>query len=147
MLYFSYFLIVIFFSFLLIGRSGPKKLFNVPWYYRTVSLDIGKKKGKLYSHKKINGIPDAVFKHVLLPKYIVGELKGRKLGRSAVRGYEHNQIMLYVGILNQRYWGFVSGRLAYKDTVKKISYNKAEFKHMLSRREEALLVLNQVKLR
>ena len=75
MLYFLLFLIAIFFSFLLIRNAGSKKLFNVPWYYRVVSLDIGKVTGRTYRYKNIVGIPDAVFKHILLPIYIVGELK------------------------------------------------------------------------
>ncbi len=141
MLYFLLFLIAIFFSFLLIRNAGSKKLFNVPWYYRVVSLDIGKVTGRTYRYKNIVGIPDAVFKHILLPIYIVGELKGRRLGYSGVHGFEQNQVMIYIGIIKKLHLGYVSGRLAYTDKVVPVKYSKSAFKHMLSRRSAAIAVM------
>jgi hypothetical protein len=142
--YFLLLLTVGLISFILIRNSGAKKLFNVPWYYRVISLDIGKVKGKFYTYKRINGAPDAVFKHLLLPSYIVGELKGRRLADTRVRGYEFNQITLYIGLLNHRYIGFISGKLAYKDQVIAVKFNKGLFKTMVNKRDEAIAILNRL---
>ncbi len=38
--------ILVFISIPLVRNLGAKRLFNVPWYYRVVSLDIGGVKGK-----------------------------------------------------------------------------------------------------
>lgn len=136
--------LILIFSFILLRNVGAKKQFNVPWYYITLSLDIGGAKGRLYSYKGINGIPDAVFKHCLLPRYIVGELKGRKFGRAGMRKYEFGQLMLYIGILKKRYFfSSVKGRLSYKDKVLNVDYDKKIFSEIINMKPDALKIINR----
>ena len=131
-------------AFVLLRNMGAKKLFNVPWYYIVMSLDIGGAKGKMYSYNGVNGIPDAVFKHVLLPKVIVGELKGRVVHNGAIRSYEFAQIQLYIGMLKKKsIFGRVTGRLAYKHEVILTPYNSRVFKEIIGMKKSALKVLNQ----
>jgi len=128
----------------ILRNAGAKKLFDVPWYYITLSLDIGGSKGRYYRYKGIIGVPDAVFKHILLPRYIVGELKGRKLN-GHVRRYEYGQLMLYIGILKKKhFFSSVKGRLAYKDDIKYSDFEPRIFKEIISKKSAALKTINRL---
>ncbi|GAA5143606.1 hypothetical protein [Thalassotalea piscium] len=111
-----------------------------------ISLDISGSRGKLYGYKGINGVPDAIFRHLVKPKYIVGELKGRRLNPKAkIRGYEYAQIMLYIGILKKKYWlSSVEGRLVYKDSVKHIYFERNLFNEIIRMKPAALTVINRL---
>lgn len=131
-------------SFRILRGFGAKKLFNVPWYYCVMSLDIGGSKGALYRYKGVAGIPDAVFRHPLWPMYIVGEIKGRKFNNEC-RPHEWNQLMLYVGIVNSTTIGTVRGALHYKDKTIWPPFDKKAFKLMIEQRHHAINILNQLR--
>lgn len=120
-----------------------KNVCNIPWYFYPISLDIGGVKGKMYSHKQVNGVPDAIFKHIIFPQYIVCELKGRKY-KNHVRRYEHGQITLYLGIIKAHYFGSIKGRLIFKDAVIDIPYQHKTFKEILSVKTPALEIINRL---
>lgn len=119
-------------------------MFNVPWYYKTISIDIGGAKGRYYRYKNIIGVPDAVFKHCLLPIYIVGELKGRSVINEHMRQYEFGQLMLYIGMLKNIHWlSSVKGRLAYKNSIIYVNFDPVIFKDITSKKKNALKILNR----
>jgi hypothetical protein len=135
--------IILFFSLFSIWKNaGAKKLFNIPWYYRVVSLDMGGNKAKNIFFNGVYGKPDAIFKHILLPKYIVGELKGR-LFKADLRGYEYAQIMLYIGIMKKTRFGFIKGKIAYKNKVIDIDFDKRIFREIMHCKPKAIQCINK----
>lgn len=143
MLFISLLITATFLLWLIFKNNGAKKLCNIPWYFHAISLDIGKKKGKTYFYKNIAGTPDAVFKHILLPIYIVCELKGRTLFNKQIKKYEFGQISLYLGIIKAKHIGFVSGKLIFKNQNIAIKYKKSTFKDIVNKKEKALKILNK----
>lgn len=131
-------------SILCLSHRQTKKEFEVPWYYVCTSSDIGGNKGKLIKYKNIVGVPDAIFRHILFPIYIVGELKSRTL-KNAARRHEIYQLQLYIGIMQKtKPLAFVRGVLAFKNTKIKQKGNRRLFRKLLSKRA-ALLRLKKAK--
>ena len=123
------------------GRS-VKSAFGVPWYYFVISTDIGGNKPKLtLRYQSVIGDPDAIFRHALLPIYVIGEAKSRKYYGRRSRGitdYEYNQLTLYMGMVKKtRFAISVCGLFRYADTVKPIDLNVKHFLYLLSLQSEA----------
>lgn len=125
--------------------SWIRKSFDLPWFYLVVGHDLGKKQKKVFlKYKGINGCPDALFKHILLPIYVVGEAKGRK-HNNLVRSSEAYQVQLYLGIISkQHFFSSVRGIIKYKDINVQIPYCKKTFNNLVCLKPKAIKALSLV---
>lgn len=129
-------LIIIYSLFSVLTGRRIKALFGIPFYYRTVATDLYGQKGRFVKHRNVVGKPDAIFKHLFLPKYIVGELKSRSC-HGAISKYERYQTTLYMGMLKKSlFFGQVSGRVGYKNGFKSLTFDKHCFNWLMSLRHE-----------
>lgn len=136
-------IVVFIYCFGIFRGFGSKKLFNVPWYFIVKSLDIGGAKGRYYRYKNVVGVPDAVFKHPILPYYIVGEAKGRQF-KNHVRPHERYQLQIYVGMIKSKTIGKVRGVLRYKDQCIDVPHDKTLFKNIIKQRRAAINALTSL---
>lgn len=121
------------------SHQATKDLFGVPWYYRCISSDIGGHKGIFIKKDNVVGVPDAIFKHVILPNYIVGEFKSRNLRHRNVKDIERYQLQLYLGILKRtRLCLKLKGVLAFSDTRISVLPERKTFNWLWSLRNELL---------
>jgi hypothetical protein len=128
----------------LIKDAHIKTRFNLPWYYQVISHDLGNNpKIKYLNYKGVVGVPDAIFKHCLLPKWIVGEVKGRRYS-GTIRDREKYQLTLYLGFVNKKQIGTVSGLFLFKNAVVPFAFQRKSFNWLISNKKSAIKELKKV---
>ena len=94
------------------------------------------------------GTPDALFKILFLPIYVVGEAKSRNLtlnnkGHYPILLREEYQLMLYMGIVQHLHpFSFVRGLFRFNNSVYPLKYNPKLFKHILKYKKDAIRAIN-----
>lgn len=133
--------------FLTLLHSDIKRAFNVPWFYKVTNHDLGVKPNKYYiGYKGVVGTPDVIFKHFLLPIWIVGEAKSRCAKNNSIIARENYQVQLYIGIIKKtKIISFISGKIKFSNCVVDLTYDHKTFKNLIKLKHPALKFLKQIK--
>ena len=114
------------------------KRFNLsPVFWRVAETDLGGQKVAIRKVAGINGCPDALFKMRFLPVYIVGELKNGLAG-AYPRWADYYQSQLYMWQEKKSGRFVLSGRLAYKNSLFIMPYNRRVVKGLLAIKAELI---------
>jgi len=110
-----------------------RKLCGIPFYYKLVYKDV--KKAPRFSldingRYTLVGAPDAIFKHFLLKRYRIVEMKSREIRNGYAKKRELYQVTMYIEMVRQKFGarGQYKGYLAYRNGYKEVSENKGVFK-------------------
>lgn len=130
------------------AQKGVHKNFRLePGRYKLIGTDLGNSEGKVrLSYSGVSGDPDAVFEDRKRQRIVVGEHKARKY-RQGLRLREYYQVMLYIGLAQQRWHSHdVVGLISFTDRTVWVDFDKGIFEALMEMRGEASTALRTKKV-